>query len=99
MIGLQVDEKKEMACKIEIRDGLPPHRDGTPQRVCSGVSKTRGGKQQQWCSFLQLLVYTEWPQSKQEKFKTFFFACKKYKKQTAAESSLPAFLSFSVHWP
>lgn len=55
-----------MASKMLIKDRLPPHRDGTPNWVCSGVSKTRGGKQE--CAFLQLLVCTESPQSKETNF-------------------------------
>lgn len=64
MGGFRVERGKEMASKIWIRDGLPPHGDGTPHRICSGVSKTRGGERQQRCSFLQLLVFNESPQSK-----------------------------------
>ena len=56
------DFQEEMAS--EVRDGLPPHGDGTPHRLCSGVSKTRGGERRH--SFLQALVNSESPQSQKK---------------------------------
>lgn len=69
MVDFKMEKKKVMASKIKIRDGLPPHGDGTPHRGSAGVPKTRGGKRLEQCSFLQLLVCIGPLQSKYKTFK------------------------------